>query len=607
MVISFFRNHKYFPQSAFASLYLAFVLGAFSSLAFMGCSGVDHNGQFASKQLEDSLQQGIFLNEVTKKAGLANFEYDNGAYGEFFFPEIMGSGVSFIDYDQDNFQDILLVNGGSLKENEKEMVDGLTLFRNIDGVRFENVTEQVGLKDIHTYGFGFTVADYDNDGDDDFFLAALDNNMLFRNDGGWFTDVSIESGVGGGNLWSACALFIDADRDGWLDIFVGNYVKWSRRKDRSLFCSVDGRTDDYCSPDMYEGEACSFYHNNGDGTFTEEAGLRGLHNPMPTKTLGVVEIDFNDDGWPDLFMANDAVPDLLFQNQGDGTFKEVSMALGVYFGVDGSPTAGMGVAVGDVRNDGLHSIFVGNFSDKMMTVFRYTEHGVYVNDADYTGIGRQTINSLNFGLSLFDVELDGDLDLFVANGHVFLGAGTKKKNTTLMQRPHFFINNGRGEFSDIVKASPTFFKDSLLARSTAYADIDLDGDLDLIITDNTGPIYLMRNDSKRGNVLKLLLKGAHGNLNAIGAKIVVHYGDSLRQIRYVKSSDSYLSQSEFPATFGLADAQQVDSIQINWPSGKVSNFHDIKANQFIQIEEGDEEIQTIKNFGHNALAQYSVL
>ena len=461
-----------------------------------GCGNITDKGNFfTTKQDIDSLQKGVSLDEITRKSGLAGFKYDNGAYGEFFLPEIMAGGVAFIDYNQDDYQDILLVKGGTMKEGETDKIDGLALYRNINGSKFEDVTAEMGLKDIHTYGFGFTVGDYDNDGDDDFFLASLNNNFLFRNDGKTFTNVSHESGLSKDNLWSACALFIDADKDGWLDIFVGNYAKWSRRKDRSLFCTVDGRSDDYCSPDMYEGEACSFYHNNGDGTFTEEAGMRGLHNPMPTKTLGVVEIDYDDDGWPDLFMANDAVPDLLFKNLGDGKFKEVGMALGVYFGVDGSPTAGMGVAVGDVRNDGSHTIFVGNFSDQMMTVFRYNEYGVYENDTEYSRIGRQTMNSLNFGLSLFDVELDGDLDIFAANGHVFLGAGVKEKNTTLLQRPHFFINNGKGEFSDIVNASPSFFKDDMLARSTAYADIDLDGDLDLIITENTGPVHLMQNNS----------------------------------------------------------------------------------------------------------------
>ncbi len=556
----------------------------------------DDSEKIAIDPKADSLQMGVAFSEITKKSGLGKFHYDNGSYGEYFFPEIMGGGVAFIDYNGDAYQDILIVKGGSMKEGDEAHLDGLALYKNVGGAYFENVSKSMDLKDIHTYGFGFTVGDYDNDGDNDFFLASLGNNLLFRNDGNKFTDVSKESGVGKDSVWSACGLFVDADRDGWLDIFVGNYAKWSRRKDRSLFCTVDGKNDDYCSPDMYEGEPCFFYHNNGDGTFTEEAKIRGLHNPVPTKTLGVVELDYNDDGWPDLFMANDAVPDMLFENLGNGRFKEVGMALGVYFGVDGSPTAGMGVAVGDVRNDGSHNIFVGNFSDKMMTVFRYTEYGVFESDTEYTQIGRQTINSLNFGLSLFDAELDGDLDIFAANGHVFLGAGVKEKNTSLLQRPHFFINNGKGIFTDIVSQSPTFFKDSLLARSTATADIDMDGDLDLIITDNTGPVYLMQNDSKKGNVLKILLKGIHGNTNAIGAKIIINYGDSLRQTRYVKSSDSYLSQSEFPVTFGLADELWVHSIRINWPSGKESNFQDVEANQFILIEEDKGKFDMIKNY-----------
>ncbi len=595
MLSHLFRSQHIFygpPAIIFLSLFCLYL---------PGCNAPGNNSKNYSvaDPQADSLQLGVKLYDITNELGLGEFHYDNGSYGEYFLPEIMAGGIAFIDYNGDHYQDILLVKGGSMKEGEESDIDGLALFKNVDGLRFEDVTDEMGLKDIHTYGFGFTIGDYDSDGDDDFFLASLTNNYLFRNDGVRFTNVSNESGIFAKNVWSACALFVDADRDGWLDIFVGNYAKWSRRKDRSLFCTVNGLTDDYCSPDMYQGEACSFYHNNGDGTFTEIANEIGLHNPFPTKTLGVVELDYNNDGWPDLFMANDAVPDLLFENQGDGTYKETGMALGVYFGVDGSPTAGMGVAVGDTRNDGYHTIFVGNFSKRMMTVLRYTEHGVYINDAEASLIGRKTINSLNFGLSLFDVDLDGDLDMFAANGHVFLAAGEKEKNTSLLQRPHFFINDGTGKFTDVVSESPTFFADSMLARSTAYADIDMDGDMDLVITNNTGPIHIMRNESNKGNLLKILLRGNDGNRNAIGAKVIIHYGDSLRQLRFVKSSDSYLSQSEFPITFGLGQENKVNEIVISWPAGQESVFQNIDANQFIKIKEGKLDFDLIKKFEYS--------
>lgn len=562
-----------------------------------GSAGKAGNETVGLKSNVDSLQLGVAFDEITKKAGLSDFHYDNGSYGEFFLPEIMGGGVAFIDYDGDTYQDMLLAKGGSMKEGEESSIDGLALYRNLNGSGFEEVTKEMGLNDVQAYGFGFTVGDYDNDGDDDFFLATLTNNRLFRNDGNKFTDVSKASGIFKKNVWSACALFIDADRDGLLDLFVGNYAKWSRRKDRSLFCTENGRTDDYCSPDMYIGEPCSFYYNNGDGTFSEEAEKRGLHQNTPTKTLGVVEVDYNKDGWPDLFTANDAVPDLVFKNNGDGTFSETGMAMGVGFGVDGSPTAGMGAAVGDVRNDGSHSVFIGNFSKKMMTVLRCTENGVYVNDSGPSLIGKQSLLSLNFGLSLFDAELDGDLDLFAANGHVFLSVGEKSKNITLLQRPHFFINDGKGKFKDIIAESPTFFKDPMLARSTAYADIDLDGDLDLIVTENTGPIHVMQNNSKSGNVLKILLKGSEGNKNAVGAKITIEYGDGLKQFRYAKSSDSYLSQSEFPVTIGLANETKIHSLIVSWPGGGESDYRNIDINQFIKIEEGKQEFEVIKKFG----------
>ncbi|GAA3576013.1 VCBS repeat-containing protein [Snuella lapsa] len=398
---------------------IAFCVSKLLLLVILSCQSKDKNRQ-ATKELSytssNSAQTEVMFNNISKAVGLGNFHYDNGSYGEFFLPEIMGGGVAFIDYNGDNYQDMLLVNGGTMKEGEEQSIDGLSLYKNVEGKTFKDVTKEMGLDNIHAYGFGFTVGDYDNDGDDDFFLATLTHNRLFRNDGSTFTDVSKTSGIYEKNVWSTCAMFIDADRDGLLDIFVGNYAKWSRRKDRSLFCTENGRTDDYCSPDMYIGEPCSFYHNNGDGTFTEDAKQRGLHINAPTKTLGVVEVDYNKDGWPDLFTANDAVPDLVFKNNGDGTYTETGMGMGVGFGVDGAPTAGMGAAVGDVRNDGSHSVFIGNFSKKMMTVFRFSEQGVYVNDSGPSQIGRQSLQSLNFGLSLFDAELDGDLDLFAANG-----------------------------------------------------------------------------------------------------------------------------------------------------------------------------------------------
>ncbi len=585
--------------SALRYITTIFLLGL--SFLLAGCHTEEKKKKVNSKitTAKTSYTQGsLSFTEVTAEKKLGGFSYDNGSYGEYFLPEIMGGGVAFIDYNQDHYQDILLVKGGGMKEGEEKSWDGLALYKNVSGKYFEEVTAEVGLSKVKAYGFGFTVGDYDNDGDDDFFMATLTHNRLFRNDDGKFTDVSESSGIYAKNAWSACALFVDADRDGLLDIFVGNYARWSRRKDRSLFCTENGRTDDYCSPDMYIGEPCSFYHNNGDGTFTEEAQKRGFHVNAPTKTLGIVEVDYNKDGWPDIFTANDAVPDLVFKNNGDGTYTETGMAMGVGFGVDGAPTAGMGAAVGDVRNDGSHAIFVGNFSKKMMTVLHCTEKGVYVNDAGPSQIGRQSLLTLNFGLSLFDADLDGDLDLFAANGHVFLSVEEKAKNITLKQRPHFFINDGQGKFEDAVAKNSSFFPDPMLARSTAYADFDLDGDLDLIITENSGPLHLMENRSAQANLLRLILSDKEGNTNAVGARVEVTYGNGQKQVRYVQSSDSYLSQSEYPITFGLADHKRVSSIEVVWPDGTKTQLPPTEANRFLRIRKGEDTYQEIKHFGN---------
>ncbi len=531
----------------------------------------------------------IRFTETTKEAGI-EFKHESGAYGEFFMPEIYGPGAAFIDYNGDHWQDILLVGGGSFEKSEQQKVQGLALYRNNGDGKFTQVTGETGLKDITSYNFGITIGDYDGDGDDDFYITSLTKNLLFRNDGGRFNEVAHSAGVAGKDVWSTAAIFFDADLDGFLDLYVGNYVRWSQKIDRNIWCSLDGETDNYCHPDLYDGEQGVFYHNNGDGTFsdkTKDSGFIGGKGIAPIKTLGLAQLDFDKNGWPDLTMAIDMKADLLFQNMGDGTFKEVGIKVGIAYNNRGKPRAGMGITIGDIDNSGYESIIVGNFSRQPISVYRSMPNGLFKDIAYPTQIGKPSFLTLTFGVSLFDADLDGDLDLSTANGHVFYNIEKTMPRFSFKQPQHFFVNNGKGIFTDIAKNMGDYMSDSLVARATAYADIDLDGDLDLLITENDGPIHLLRNDTQSDNhYLKVLLRMEKGNTNSIGAKIELFLGGGNRQIRYVKSSDSYMAQSEFPVTFGLGLEEKIDSLVIIWPGGDKVSFDNISSDSFIEVVKG---------------------
>lgn len=534
----------------------------------------------------------IQFTEITEDSGI-EFKHESGAHGDFFMPEIYGPGAAFIDYNGDHWQDILLVGGGSFEKSEQQNVQGLALYRNNGNGTFTQVTKVTGLLEVTNYNFGITIGDYDGDGDDDFYITSLTKNLLFRNDGGRFKEVASSAGVTGNDIWSTAAIFFDADLDGYLDLYVGNYVKWSQKIDRNIWCSLDGETDNYCHPDLYDGEQGVFYHNNGDGTFsdkTKESGFVGGRGIAPIKTLGLAQLDFDENGWPDLAMAIDMKADLLFQNMGDGTFEEVGIKVGIAYNGRGKPRAGMGITIGDIDNSGYESIIVGNFSRQPISVYRSMPNGLFKDIAYATQIGKPSFLTLTFGVSLFDADLDGDLDLSTANGHVFYNIEKTMPNFSFKQPQHFFVNNGKGIFTDKAKNMGSYMSDSLVARATAYADIDMDGDLDLLITENDGPIHLLRNDTKTDNhYLKVLLRMEKGNTNAVGAKIEIYIGGGNKQIRYVKSSDSYMAQSEFPVTFGLGLQKKIDSLVITWPGGDRDIYDTVSP---------DSSIEVVKNKGY---------
>ena len=505
-------------------------------------------------------------------------------------PETFGSGAGFIDFDGDGWPDILLVSGG-VWPGHGDPIPALQVYRNNRDGSFTRVTDEVGLGNVSAYGFGIAAADYDNDGDQDIFLSTLGRNLLLRNDPiaeqepqRTFTEVGERAGIGDESSWSTAALFFDADRDGWVDLFVGNYVPWSRETDK--WCTSDGNTKDYCTPHQYEGSPGRFYRNNGDGTFTDQTTEAGFgHNPG--KTLGITELDADQDGWPDLVVANDTERNLFYLNDGDGTFSEIGLETGLAYGPDGRARAGMGIDAGIVDAGGQPTVFVGNFTDEPVSVFRRTAGGGFVDRSAASGIGIPSILILTFGLLLTDFELDGDLDLVLANGHIVEHVEQLQETVTYRQPPHLYINSGAGRF----ELGKQLLEHRLVGRGLASADYDRDGDIDLLLTENGGPLHLLRNELRpnaSANFLRVRLDGRRSSRDALGARIIAVAG-GIRQERRVRTGGSYLSQSELAVTFGLGAATAVDSVVIEWPSGEVDRMLDVRANQELRIIEGSPD------------------
>ena len=519
--------------------------------------------------------------DVTEAALLGPYGHANGGFGQAWAPEIVGGGGGFLDYDGDGWPDILLIAGGAFDGRSGR--SSLELFRNQADGTFRNVTAEAGLAGITTYALGLAVGDYDNDGDEDVAVTTLYEDLFLVNRGGTFDEAGAAVGIADVSEWSTSALFFDADRDGFLDLYVATYVDWSPEKD--LYCGFEGEKV-YCTPELYEGIWGRYYHNAGDGTFierTEEAGFRSGIEAARDKSLGVAELDANADGWPDLVIANDTERDLLFINQGDGTFVEEGIRSGVAYDQHGKPRAGMGVDVGVVDSTGAPTIFVGNFSDEMVGVYQRGKNHLFTDRAASSRIGQPSQKTLTFGLVLFDVDLDGDLDLFIANGHVQTHIARIVDGISFRQRSQLFYNGGGGIFeeapSEGVLAVP------MVARGAAYGDYDRDGDLDLLVVENDGPVHLWRNNAEGGTSLRVRLEGRTSNRNGYGASVEVLV-DGRRQYRRVRSGSSYLAHSESAAVFGLAGAASVEGIWVRWPSGIVDHVASAASGAEIVVVEG---------------------
>lgn len=541
---------------------------------------------------------GLHFTEVTQEAGLGDFVHETGAEGDMFFPESMGSGCGFIDYDGDGWIDILAAGGGTWPGSSKEAVPAIWLYRNNGDGTFSLVTRAAGLEGRHGYSLGFAVADYDNDGDQDFYLTTVGENRLFRNEGGVFAEVARAAGVAGDPVWSSAPIFFDADRDGWLDLYVGNYVEWSPETD--LFCTLDGETKDYCTPQTYTGLPGRFYRNNGDGTFTDRTEPAGFL-VATGKALGVIELDVDHNGLPDLMVANDTDPNQLFVNQGDGTFAERGAVSGLAYDEKGKTRAGMGIDAGVVDSTGEVSIFVGHFTREMIGVWRHRSNGSFVERAAASKIGRPSLQTLTFGLFLFDADLDGHLDLFAANGHVNPGIEQIAESFTYAEPAHLFRNRGDGTFEDVAPTIGGVLQEPLVARGAAYADYDRDGDLDILLTENAEGLHLWRNDLNSDAYLRVHVEGRESNRSGLGTRLVAVAGEH-RMERRITSGTSYLAASEPVATFGLGTHAQVDSLIVYWPGGRVDRLGPVAAGQDVLLVEGAGTLQPLPDKGNLPIA-----
>ncbi len=523
---------------------------------------------------------GFRLTDVTQRAGI-RYRHNNGAFGAKYLPETLGPGCAFFDYDNDGWQDILITNGMDWPGHGHRNTP-LALYHNNRNGTFTDVTRAMGL-DFNFYGLGVAIGDYNNDGYPDIYLTGFGQNRLLHNTGKGFVDVTKRSGLAHHLALSTSALWFDYDRDGFLDLFVCNYVRWS--PETNVACTLDGTHKAYCTPEAYRGMTCWLFRNRGDGTFEDVTARAGLLDTS-SKSLGVAMFDFDNDGWPDLLVANDTQANKLYSNLRNGKFEETGISAGVAYSEDGKQRAGMGIDTADYDNSGHESVVITNFDNEMLALYR-SSGGTFSDISPHSELGRATRHSLGFGCFFFDANLDGLADLLVANGHIddtVRNVGTAK----FAQQPQLFLQSAGGRFADVADAVGGGFADAKVGRGAAYGDFDNDGDLDILITTNAGPAYLYRNDLDNGNrSLRMKLIGTKSNRDAIGARVEVHHG-SQTMTRMVKSGSSYLSQSELPLTFGLAKSLRADRVVIHWPSGRVDEHSNLATGRRWVLTEGEK-------------------
>jgi enediyne biosynthesis protein E4 len=521
-----------------------------------------------------------FVN-IASEAKVA-FKHENGATPQKYMPETMAGGSIILDYNNDGWPDIFFVNGGSFVDKQKAAGARHRLYRNNKDGTFTDVTATSGIG-VSGFGMGACSADYDNDGWPDLYITSVGGNKLYHNNGnGAFTDVTDKAGVGS-QLWSASCAFGDIDNDGYVDLYVTNYVDFSVQNNK--YCVYTGDTRVYCHPNVYNGVPDILYRNNGDGTFTDVSKAAGIYRP-DGKGLGVVFGDYDGDGWIDIYVANDSTPNFLFHNKGKGVFEEVGLLAGVAVGSDGQALAGMGTDMGDVDGDGLLDIFVTNLDRQTHNLYRNLGKGLFADVTFESGVGEATLPFVGFGAVFFDYDNDTDLDLAIANGDVIDNVSLFRDSTSYEQRNLLLQNDGMGKFRDVGPASGPGFALKKPSRSLSTADIDNDGDLDLLIGNVGQTADLLRNDGgNNNNSLSIRTVGSKSNRDGIGARLRLTVGGKVL-LQEVKAGSSYLSQNDLRVHFGMGKAPRAERLEIRWPSGAIEVLQDVEANQILTVTEG---------------------
>jgi len=534
-----------------------------------------------AQRAEEAPEPAVTFENVAAASGLT-FTHTNGASPEKYLVETMGSGALFFDYDNDGWTDLFFVDGGSLDDPAVASRARHRLFRNRGNGMFVDVTEGSGLRH-RDYGMGACAGDIDNDGRIDLYVTNYGPNVLFRNAGkGAFTDVTRASGVGLAR-WSTSCAFLDVDRDDDLDLFVTNYLDAPRTNNR--FCGdAQRRIRVYCHPLNYPGLPNVLYRNDGQGRFTDVSAQAGLSTHIGNG-LGVAVGDYDDDGLPDVFVANDAVPNFLFHNEGGGRFSEVGLLAGVAVARDGKPRAGMGTEFADYDGDGRLDLVVTNHEFETHSLFRNDGAGAFVDATVEAGLGAATLPFVGFGVVFFDFDNSGGLDLAIVNGHVIDNTALFRAGSTHAQRKLLFRNTTGRRFAEVGRRSGPGYAGESVGRTLVSGDIDNDGDLDLLVTNNGGPPELLRNvGGSRGNALVVRASGAR-NRDAMGARITVT-SNGRQQVREVKSGSSYLGQNDLRAHFGLGGQSRIDRLDIRWPGGRVETLRDMAVNETVTVTEG---------------------
>lgn len=563
------------------------VLGASAvSPLTSGCRGA---GSQRARDAAPTLSQIAALSFVDKQdqAGIA-FTHTDGGCGRHYFVEQFCSGCGFVDFDGDGHLDVYAVNGAPLPGVMPSNQSRHEMYRNRGDGTFENVTDQVGLGSTR-FGGGICAGDYDNDGKIELYVTCYGKNHLYKmGPNGKYIDIAEHAGVAGDACISTSACFFDYDNDGWLDLYVCHYVDYSLDKDR--FCGVGKSHKSYCGPEVFASHRDTLYHNNRDGTFTDVSLHSRIVQPR-SKSLGVVATDVDNDGWIDLYVTCDLEPNILLINNRDGTFSEKGVVNGVAYGMDGAALAGMGITAGDYDNDGNIDLHVTNYSMEMNSLFRNTGRGSFTYESLSTGIGPPSLVPLGFGTHFADFDNDGWLDVVVANGHVLDDCHDNNTALEYAQPLQLYLNHVGKAFEDVSARSGPAFQSKFVGRGLAVGDYDNDGRLDILVSNNKGPLRLIHNEcSNSNNWIKFQLTGTQGNRSAIGARVEIVTATG-RQVQEVYSGSSYLSQSDFRPHFGVGSDSKALEVRVRWPGsggrpGKVEIWKDLEINRIHHLVEG---------------------